>query len=273
MDIGLAILPTADTIDTAVLVERAEALGFESLWAPEQNILPLRTERPVPRLWGDIVDPMIALARASAASTTIKLGTAVSIVPERDPLILAKQVATLDMYSGGRFLFGIGVGSGHEQAQIMGADFPHRWTHAKEAVMAMKALWTSEVSEFHGQYYDFPPLYCFPKPAQQPHPPVLLGGKARNVFKRIAAWGDGWIPINVSPREVELGRSTLERLAIAAGRDPASLTISVVGVAADRHDIEHYNEAGADRAIVSLEAAGTTDSLAELEQLAEAVLH
>ena len=102
MRIGLAILPTAETIDVAVLVERAEALGFESLWAPEQNILPVRTERPVPRLWGDIVDPLILLARASAVSTTIKLGTAVSVIPERDPLILAKQVATLDRYSGGR---------------------------------------------------------------------------------------------------------------------------------------------------------------------------
>ena len=150
MRIGLAILPTAETIDVAVLVQRAEALGFESLWAPEQNVLPVKTERPVPRLWGDIVDPLILLARASAMSTTIKLGTAVSVIPERDPLILAKQVATLDRYSGGRLLFGIGVGSGREQAQIMGSDFPHRWTQAKEAVLAMKSLWTDEVSEFHG---------------------------------------------------------------------------------------------------------------------------
>ena len=272
MRIGLAILPTAETIDVAVLVQRAEALGFESLWAPEQNVLPVKTERPVPRLWGDIVDPLILLARASAVSTRIKLGTAVSVIPERDPLILAKQVATLDRYSGGRVLFGIGVGSGREQAQIMGSDFPHRWTQAKEAVLAMKALWTDEVSEFHGHYYDFPPLYCFPKPAQRPHPPVLLGGKARNVFKRIVAWGDGWIPIDVTPQEVAAGRAALDRLARAAGRDHTALTISVVGVAAERRAIEQYASAGADRVIVGLEAAGEPASLAELERTAAAVL-
>ena len=163
MHIGLAILPTAEAIDVAVLVQRAETLGFESLWAPEQNVLPVRTERPVPRLWGDIVDPLILLARASAVSTTIKLGTAVSVIPERDPLILAKQVATLDRYSGGRVLFGIGVGSGREQAQIMGSDFPHRWTQAKEAVLAMKSLWTDEVSEFHGQLLRLPAALLLPQ--------------------------------------------------------------------------------------------------------------
>ena len=136
----------------------------------------------------------------------------------------------------------------------------------------MKSLWTDEVSEFHGRYYDFPPLYCFPKPAQRPHPPVLLGGKARNVFKRIVAWGDGWIPIDVTPQEVAAGRATLDRLARAAGRDHRALTISVVGVPAERPVIEQYARAGADRVIVGLEAAGETESLAELERLAAAVL-
>ena len=136
----------------------------------------------------------------------------------------------------------------------------------------MKALWTNEVSEFHGRYYDFPPLYCFPKPAQQPHPPVLLGGKARNVFKRIVAWGDGWIPIDVTPQEIEAGRATLDRLARVAGRDHTALTISVVGVSAERQVIEQYARAGADRVIVGLEAAGETESLAELERTAAAVL-
>ena len=272
MDIGISTLPTERSIDIAVLAKRAEELGFDSIWVPEQPILPVRLERHVPRLWGDLVDPLIALTRASALTTAIKLGTAVVVVSERNPIILAKEVATLDMYSGGRLLFGIGVGGLREEAEILGADFPHRWTQGKEAIMAMKELWTREESEYHGRYYDFPPVYCFPSPAQRPHPPIILGSKAPNVFKWIAAWGDGWLPLNVSAEEIQEGRVELDRMAAQVGRDPGSLEISVMGIPAERGAVQRYADAGADRAIIGLKTDDEGGSLEELEQIAEAVL-
>ena len=210
MKIGISTIATDASVDMIVLARRIEELGFESLWLPDQPVLPVDTEKPIPREWGDMVDPLISLSRASAVTSELMLGTAVLVVTERNPVMLAKEVATLDMHSRGRFLFGVGVGSIEEEAMILGSDFPHRWTQAHEAVLAMKELWTKEVSEFHGRYYDFPPVYCFPKPVSQPHPPVILGGYASNVFKRIIAWGDGWIPSVLHP----IRCSKVERLLI-----------------------------------------------------------
>ena len=270
MKVGIDTLLTEHSIDVAVLAKRAEELGFESVWVPEQTILPVTTEKPVPRLWADIVDPYIALARASAATTDIKLGTAVSVVVERNPLNLAKQVATLDMYSSGRFLFGIGVGSVPEQAEIYRIDYPRRWTQAKELVAAMKALWTQEESEFHDKRYGFPPVYSFPTPAQRPHPPIILGGSAPRILPHVVDWADGWIPIDVTPDQVREARETLDRLAEAAGRDPASIEISVVGLAADPDKLAPYEESGADRVSVSLAHADEAESLTQLEEIAKA---
>ena len=268
MKIGISTIATDSSVDITVLARRVEKLGFESLWLPDQPVLPVETEKPVPREWGDIVDPLITLSRASAVTSGLMLGTAVLVVTERNPVMLAKEVATLDMYSRGRFLFGIGVGSVKEEAAILGSDFQHRWTQAHEAVLAMKELWTKEVSEFHGRYYDFPPVYCFPKPVQQPHPPVILGGHAPNVFKRIVAWGDGWIPIGVTPDQVMQGRAILDNLAKLAARDPKSIQISVVDVPADIELIERFEEAGADRVIIVLVTADDDESAAELERIA-----
>ena len=129
--VGIAVLPTHRSIDPAVLAARAEELGFESLWAPEQPTLPVETVRDIPRAWGDIVDPFVMLARASATTSTLMLGTAVVVVPEHSPILLAKRAATLDALSGGRLLFGIGVGSVPEEAALFGTDFPRRWTQAR----------------------------------------------------------------------------------------------------------------------------------------------
>ena len=272
MNIGISTLPTNRSTDIAILAKHAEEMGFESIWAPEQPILPVQTKEPVPRIWGDIVDPLIMLARASAVTSKIKLGTAVLVVPEHNPLSLAKKIATLDMYSGGRFILGIGTGSVREEGEIMGSDFPHRWTQAREAVMAMKELWMNERSEFHGKYYDFPQVYCFPKPAQKPHPPVILGSSSSKVFKRIVTWGNGWIPINVTPEQVNKGRVILDKLTETAGRDPASIEITVVDVPADRVVIEQFAKAGADRVIVQVESKGEAEDLDQLQRMAQLVL-
>jgi len=281
MDIGISTFPTDYSIDIAKLAQRAEEYGFESLWVPEHSILPVNTESPwpgspdgkIPKVYADIVDPFIALSRASAVTTKLKLGTGICLVPERNPLLLAKEVATLDMYSQGRFLFGIGAGWLREETEIMGGDFAHRWSQTREAILAMKELWTTVGSEYHGKYYDFPPVYSFPRSVQKPHPPVFLGGMAKNVFKRIIDYGDGWMPNRVVPEDVQKGRATLDELAEAAGRDPKSIIVSVFGQQPDADLLMGFEEAGADRVMIRVETANEEDTLKNLHSIAETVLN
>lgn len=280
MDIGISTFPTDYSIDIAKLAQRAEEYGFESLWVPEHSILPVNTESPwpgspdgkIPKVYADIVDPFIALSRASAVTTKLKLGTGICLVPERNPLLLAKEVATLDMYSQGRFLFGIGAGWLREETEIMGGDFAHRWSQTRESILAMKELWTTVGSEYHGKYYDFPPVYSFPRSVQKPHPPVFLGGMAKNVFKRIIDYGDGWMPNRVVPEDVQKGRATLDELAEAAGRDPKSIIVSVFGQQPDADLLKGFEEAGADRVMIRVETANEEDTLKNLHSIAETVL-
>ena len=276
MDIGISTFLTDYSVDVAVVARRAEELGFASLWVPEHSILPVNSGTPwpgsadgkIPKVYADIVDPFVALGRASAVTTTLKLGTGICLVPERNPLLLAKEVATIDMYSKGRFQFGIGAGWLREETDIMGGDFAHRWAQTREAILAMKQLWTTVESEYHGKYYDFPPVYSFPGPAQRPHPPVLLGGMAKNVFKRVVEYGDGWMPNRVTPEDVKKGRA---KLADAAGRDPKSIQIMVFHQQADRDLLKTLEEAGADSVTVRLETASEEEALNSLEKMAEAV--
>ena len=279
MEIGISTFLTDYSVDVAVVAKRAEELGFSSLWVPEHSILPVNTVSPwpgsadgeIPKVYADMVDPFVALSRASAVTTTLKLGTGICLVPERNPLLLANEVATLDMYSQGRFQFGIGAGWLKEETDIMGGDFAHRWAQTREAVLAMKQLWTTVESEYHGRFYDFPPVYSFPKPTQRPHPPILLGGMAKNVFKRVVEYGDGWMPNRVTPEDVKKGRAALDELADAAGRDPKSIQIMVFGQQADRDHLNALEEAGADSVAVRLETANEEESLNDMEKMADAV--
>jgi len=271
----------AYSVDVAAMARIAEALGFESLWCAEHPIMPVHTtsrfpgstDGIVPESYSHFVDPFIALARASGATTTLKLGTGITLVPERNPLLLAKEISTLDLFSGGRFLFGIGAGWLREETELMGGDFDHRWSQVRESILAMKELWTKTEAEFHGKYYDFPPVYSYPKPAQKPHPPVILGGGAKNVLQRIVAWGDGWLPNRITPDELRQNRATLETLAREAGRDPSSITISVHGQPADRDLIRRLLDAGANRVIVRPATVKSEVEMgAELTRIAETVL-
>jgi probable F420-dependent oxidoreductase len=283
MKIGIFVFETDTSLDSAVLAKQAEELGFESFWVPEHAIIPVKTTSPyagspdgiIPDTYSRVVDPFIALARASAVTEKIKLGTGICLVPERNPLLLAKEIATLDRYSGGRFIFGIGAGWLKEETEIMGGDFPHRWTQTREAVLAMKELWTKEESEYHGRYYDFPAVRSFPKPFQKPHPPIFLGGKARNALKRVVEWGDGWMPNRSSPEEIKRGRETLNELAAKAGRDPASIQIMAFGASGqfrDRESIKDLEEAGADRVTIWLTHTESAQALAEMEETARLIL-
>lgn len=279
MKIGVSTRVSRRSIDVAVVAQKAEALGFESLWLPEHGVMPVHVttryqgspDGSIPASMSDIGDPFIGLARASAVTKSLKLGTGICLVPEHNPLLLAKEIATLDHLSGGRFLFGIGAGWLQEETEIMGGDFAHRWSQTREAVLVMKELWTKDEAEYHGKFYNFPPVRSFPKPAQTPHPPVYLGGSASNVFKRVVAWGDGWMPTRATPDDIKRGRATLDTLSEAAGRDPHSIEIIVYGEAGDRELLKRYEEAGASRAIVRLPTTEGDAALTELERMAELV--
>jgi len=281
MNVGISVPLPAYHVEVAMMARKAEELGFESLWCAEHPIIPVHTtsrfpgsaDGIIPESYSHFVDPFVALGRASGVTATIKLATGIVLVPERHPLLLAKEIATLDLLSGGRFLFGIGTGWLREETEIMGGNFDHRWSQARETILAMKELWTKEEAEFHGTYYKFPPVKSYPKPLQKPHPPVMLGGLATNVLRRIVAWGDGWLPNRVTPEQVRESRATLDTLAKEAGRDPASISISVYGQPADHDLITRFLEAGADRVVVRPPTAKIESEMAaELERLAAAVL-
>ena len=292
MDVGIFTWTNA-SMDPAVLAKRAEELGFESFWVPELPIIPVEADRdfPTDTISGvdasAVTDPFVALSRASAVTTTIKIGTGVCLVPEHNPFHLAKKVASLDQFSRGRFIFGIGAGGLREQQEIMGADFDHRWTQTRDAMLAMKQLWSQDEAEYHGTYYDFPPVKLFPKPAQKPYPPVFLGGTAKNVLKRVVEYGDGWMPARaativstnhanfVDREEIERGRKELNDLAEAAGRDPASIQVLAFGGPRQyrtREAIDALEEAGAGRATIWLRSDTEGGALEELAELASEVL-
>ena len=281
MNIGISVPLPAYHVDVGFMAKKAEELGFESFWCAEHPFIPVHStsrfpgseDGVIPESYSHFVDPFVALARASGATKTIKLGTGIVLVPERHPLLLAKEISTLDLFSGGRFLFGIGAGWLREETQIMGGDFDHRWTQTRESILAMKELWTKPAAEFHGKYYDFPLVKSFPKPLQKPHPPVLLGGGAKNILERIIAWGDGWLPNRVTPDKLREGRATLDRLAKDAGRDPSKITISVHGQPADRDLLRRFHDAGANRVIVRPPVVKTESEMGtELSRIADAVL-
>ena len=280
MKVGTSVPLPAYTIDPAFMAKKAEDLGFDSIWYAEHPAVPVHSDSPFPATGGEIpwtyshfTEPYIALARASAVTSTIKLGTGITLVPERHPLLLAKEVAALDLYSDGRFQFGIGTGWLKEETEIFGGDFPRRWTQTREALDVMKRCWTEEEAEYHGKYYDFPPVRSFPKPMQKPYPPILIGGMAPNVLKRIVAHADGWLPNRVTPQEIENSRKELATLCADVGRDPASIQIVIYGQDPDRAHFQSLVDAGADSVVVKPEWVETEAEMgAQLERMAEAVL-
>ncbi len=281
MNVGISVPLPAYLVDVGFMARKAEDLGFESFWCAEHPFIPVHTtarfpgsaDGVIPESYAHFIDPFVALARASGVTSRIKLGTGIVLVPERHPLLLAKEISTLDLFSGGRFLFGIGAGWLREETEIMGGDFDHRWTQVRESILAMKELWTKTEAEFHGRYYNFPPVKSYPKPAQKPHPPVILGGHAKNVLERVAAWGNGWLPNRITPEGLRESRATLDRLVKDAGRDPSTITISVYGQPADRDLIRRFLDAGATRVVVRPDTVKTeTEMGAQLTRIAETVL-
>jgi len=282
MKIGVFHVLANSSSDPAIVAKHAEELGFESYWVADHTIIPEQSSVLYPGadangrvpdyLW-QLSDPLIALARAGATTRRIGLGTGVCLVPERNPILLAKQLATLDDATRGRVLFGIGGGWNPEETKILGGDFEHRWTQIKDAVAAMKELWTKEVSEYHGRYVDFPPLRCFPKPARKPHPPVLLGSLNNpRALRRVVEWGDGWIPIVASVDEYASGVAEIRERAARKGRSLDSIDLSVFGMEGQWRspdEIAALERAGAGRVTIWLRELALDGTLRELDELAK----
>ena len=286
MKIGLMHVTPNSTADPAIVAKRAEDLGFESYWVGDHTIIPVKSsvkygggskaDGSEPDYLWQLPDPLVALARAGATTTKIKLGTGITLVPERNPILMAKQIATLDDACGGRFLFGIGAGWNPEESTILGGDFEHRWSQVKEYVAAMKVLWRDEESEYHGRYVDFPPVRCYPKPATKPNPPVLIGSiNNPRALKRVVDWGDGWIPVVTSVDEFADGVTKIKAMAKEAGRDAKEIDFTVFGITGQWQTtakIREFEKVGADRVVVWLGDGNLKVVLGEMERLAKAVL-
>jgi probable F420-dependent oxidoreductase len=273
MQFGVTMFPTDYAIDVVELGRAAEAHGFESLFVPEHTHIPTsrRTPHPggaeLPREYSHALDPFVALAAVAAATSTLRLGTGVCLVVERDPITLAKEVASLDHLSRGRVLFGVGGGWNQEEMENHGTDPAQRWQVLRERVLAMKAIWTHDEAEFHGRYVDFDPIWQWPKPVQRPHPPVLVGGNGPRVLQRVLEYGDGWMPIpgRAGP-SIEERMAELERLAAQAGRPP--IPVTVFWATPEPRAIEHYAALGVTRCLFGLPAAGADEVLPLLAQYA-----
>jgi probable F420-dependent oxidoreductase len=275
VDFGLAMFPTDYSIEPAALGRLAEERGFESLWFPEHTHIPISRRTPwpggdeLPKQYSHTHDPLVALGMVAAVTERLKLGTGICLVVERDPITTAKEVATLDLLSGGRFLFGIGAGWNREEMENHGTDPDRRFGLMRERVEAMKAIWTSDEAEYHGRYVDFDPIWSWPKPAQDAHPPVIIGGNGEKVLDRVLAYGDGWIPNRVRDLDRFAKRvDELQRRAGEAGRDRVPVTL--YGGSTESEALERYAEIGIDRVVYWLPSAGRDEVEPLVDEFAKA---
>jgi len=274
MELGLAHFLTDYGMQPTELGPMVEERGFGSLLLPEHTHIPVSRDTPypgggeLPPEYSHTLDPFAALAAIAAVTKRLRIGTGVCLVIQRDPIVTAKEVATIDHTSGGRFLFGVGAGWNIEEMRNHGTDPNTRFRRMRESIEAMKAIWTEDQAEYHGRIVDFDPVWCWPKPVQKPHPPVLVGGVGEKVIDRVLAYGDEWIPNRVKAPE-ELGEriTELQRRAEAAGR--GQIPVTVFGAKSDPRFLEGLREAGVTRALFYLRPGEPGEVERHLEELAE----
>ncbi|TDJ27293.1 MAG: LLM class F420-dependent oxidoreductase [Gammaproteobacteria bacterium] len=281
-DFGVLIFPAHYAVAPDVLAKAAEARGFESLFLPEHTHIPASRETPwpggaeLPRQYWHSHDPFIALACAATVTTSLKLGTGITLVTERDPILMAKQVASLDFLSGGRVLLGVGAGWNVEEMANHGVDFTTRWRVLRERVLAMRAIWSEEEAEFHGEYVDFDRLWAYPKPVQVGGPKILLGASSKWTYARIAEYGDGWFPIHQDASraaaqggvDYAAGIAATREAWDAAGRD-GKPDFSIFGLGPDQGRVEELLEMGFNRVIFGLPSADADTVMPLLDTYAE----
>jgi len=256
MHYGVVMFSTHYAIRPDELGRAVEQRGFESLWVPEHTHIPASRRSPwpggpnLPKEYWHSYDPFVALTMAAAVTTKIKLGTGICLVVERDPITTAKEVASLDHLSGGRFLFGIGGGWNAEEMEHHGTPFKARWRVLRERVLAMKELWTKEDAEFHGEFVNFDKSWSHPKPAQKPHPPILMGGDGPTTFDRVLEFCDGWMPIAGRIGGIAEKIATLQKRAKDAGRKPIPVTGFMPKP--DRAVLDSLEAAGVERVVLGV---------------------
>jgi probable F420-dependent oxidoreductase len=243
------------------LARELEARGFESFWVPEHTHIPASRRSPypggtdLPKEYWHTYDPFVALAAAASVTTKLKVATGICLIIERDPITTAKEVASLDYLSNGRFIFGIGAGWNAEEMENHGTTYKTRFSLLRERVLAMKEIWTKEEAEYHGRFVNFDPIWSYPKPVQKPHPPILMGGFATKTFDYVAEFCDGWMPIGYRLEGLPEKISELRRRAADAGRDPQAVSITIFGAKPEREALDQLEAAGVERAIFMLPPA------------------
>lgn len=258
MKVGVFYFPTDYGIEPGELARALEERGFESLFLCEHTHIPVSRRTPfpgggeLPKRYVHTHDPFVALSFAAAATRKLRLGTGICLVAQRDPIVTAKAVASLDRLSGGRFVFGVGGGWNVDEMENHGTAYATRFKLLREHVLAMKALWTKEEAAFHGEFVRFDPVWSYPKPAQRPHPPILLGGETDHTLKRVVEFCDGWFPRARPDFNAKDMVGRLRRAAEAAKRDFASLSITVFRAPADQAALATYGEAGIQRALLEV---------------------
>ena len=277
MHFGLTYFPTEYSILPATLARAAEDRGFESLWVAEHSHIPVSRRSPwpgggeLPQKYYDVMDPMVALATAAAVTRKLKLGTGICLVIQRDTIQLAKEVATLDQLSQGRFLFGIGGGWNEEEMGDHGTAFRTRFKLMREQIAALKAIWTRERPEFRGEFLSFDPMIANPKPVQKPHPPIIVGGGFPHAAKRAIEYGDGWIPLGGRDLDVVDVLPRFRQMAAEAGREPDAIEITVYGLGADTDKLKRLRDAGVARAVLGVPSDGEDEVLPLLDQYARLI--
>lgn len=280
MRIGVVIFPTDQGIQPIELGREAEARGFDSLWFPEHSHIPTSRRTPwggregappLPPEYWRTHDQFVALAAVAAVTERITIATGITLVAQRDPLWLAKEVASLDVLSGGRFMLGVGYGWNHEEMESHGVDVARRRRVAREKVLACKELWTKEEASFHGEYVSFEASWAWPKPVQQPHPPIVIGASPTpRHFDHIIEYGDAWMPIE-GRFEVDQSWHDLQRAAADAGRDPSTIRLGVFNAKADLAHLEHLREIGTSWVALGLPPLDRDAALAAMDRYAPLV--
>ncbi len=277
MHIGVCMFATDYAIRIDELAREAESRGFESLFVPEHTHIPVSRRTPfpsggqLPTEYSHTFDPFVSLMAAAAATKRIRIGTGICLIIERDTIVTAKEVASLDVLSGGRFEFGIGGGWNAEEMENHGTDYKTRFKRLGEQVRAMKEIWTKDEAEFHGQHVNFDKIWSWPKPAQKPHPPVLLGGESGHTLQRVVDFCDGWFPRGRAAEVILPALKDLRERAAKAGRDMKTISVSAFAAPADRAVLDRFAAAGVTRAILRLPSEGRDKILPLLDQYAKLI--
>lgn len=277
MKYGISIFPTDYSIRPGDLAAAAETRGFDSFWVPEHSHFPVSPLTPghdeggLPNMYYDVVDPFVALAMAAQATARILLGTSICLVVQRDPIQLAKQVASLDALSDGRFLFGVGGGWNPLEIANHGTAFGERLAVMEERLEAMKRIWADDRAEYHGKHVDFAPLYAWPKPAQKPHPPIHVAANAPKGLGRVVRQGDAWFPLMQAgnPNSITDHLPALRKRVAATGRDPDAFEVSVYLCPPEKDVLLAFRDAGVHRVIFLLEPLDRDAALRQLDERAE----